>query len=64
MQVEKTTLPSIPVNRKTGRNDAIVTMVEKNTPGPTCFDERSIISSRSSSVRLGYFLSVFLLSIL
>jgi hypothetical protein len=49
-------LPSIPVNKKTGKKEVTTIMVEKNTPGPTCLDERSIITNLSAEERGSFLL--------
>jgi hypothetical protein len=41
----------MPVNKKTGKKDVTTMMVEKNTPGPTCLDELSMITNLSAAVR-------------
>ena len=47
--------PSIPVNKKTGRNEVTTMIVEKNTPGPTCLDDRSIITNFSAGESGSFF---------
>jgi hypothetical protein len=41
--------PSCPVNKNTGRNEAMIITVEKNTPRDTILQELSIILIRTSS---------------
>jgi len=41
--------PSCPVNKKTGKKEAMMIIVEKNTPLDTCLHERSMIPNRTCS---------------
>jgi hypothetical protein len=41
--------PSCPVSKKTGRKEAIIIMVEKNTPLETCLQDFSMIRILTAS---------------